>query len=375
MPCTAEAIPLEKDLQAPGDMPGGGGNSNRGISGPGPSWGSEGPVLPGDVRPGEGGPSVVIVDPGRGGGFDHPTWPEDRDPGEEIIIAPITSLPFQSFLNELKESEDADMYSWWMLDATPEMQTQISNFLHENNTTPPMWEFDQEDIDFVKEIIEIYRNVPGVTTGHIENWFLNKQTEFETNLDIDPDLITYDVPVQQVPLPSLTDFTNSFPKLGSPGNYYPMPSPDVYQLVGGSLWASHQNNPAAYSNACSIRGSRGLLYSGIQIPVLNYPGVGQRTQKGGDNKNYILDAVSFDKFMQDKFGAATYELTGTDANDPQQVATMLNGKNGIYVIINENPTQATYSGHVDAIIDGRCISNAYTTPAGGVKSIRIWELQ
>lgn len=115
-------------------------------------------------------------------------------------------------------------------------------------------------------------------------------------------------------------------------------------------------------------------YLAITTGTFFWFGVGQRTQKGVDNENYILDAVSFDKYMRDKFGDATYELTGADANDPVQVANFLEGKNGIYVIINSSHAQAGYSGHVDAIINGNCISNAYTTPSGGVKSIRIWEL-
>jgi len=53
---------------------------------------------------------------------------------------------------------------------------------------------------------------------------------------------------------------------------------------------------------------------------------------------------------------------------------LLDGKNGIYVIVNSNTTTAGYSGHCDIIINGECISNAYTTPRGGVKSIRIWPL-
>ena len=138
------------------------------------------------------------------------------------------------------------------------------------------------------------------------------------------------------------------------------------------MYTSYLNNPS-YSNACSIRGSRGLLYSGINIPVLRYNN-SQRTQKGGDNKNYILDAVSFNKFMIDKFGEATHKLEGTDANNAIKVANLLNGKNGIYVIINNSHTQANYSGHVDAIINGICIGGAYALPTGGVKSIRIWEL-
>ena len=153
-----------------------------------------------------------------------------------------------------------------------------------------------------------------------------------------------------------------------------MPTSEVYELVGGSLLYSHQNNRESYNNACSLRGSRGLLYSGIDISVLNYKGHGQRTQKGKDNKNYILDAVSFNKYMTDKFDVATYELLGADANDPIQIANLLRGKNGIYVIINNYYELVRYTGHVDAIIDGNCISNAYTRPSGGVKSIRIWEL-
>lgn len=83
--------------------------------------------------------------------------------------------------------------------------------------------------------------------------------------------------------------------------------------------------------------------------------------------------------MIDKFGETNLKLTGADANDPAKVADLLKGKNGIYVIVNSNPGSvqsggAGYSGHVDAIINGRCVSNAYTAPQGGVKSIRIWVL-
>ena len=231
-----------------------------------------------------------------------------------------------------------------------------------------------EEFEYYYSLIEIFINDMNIDRNLIADWFLNSPDFIEPDLGINPEDITYDEQLTQQDLPSLNDFVDNFPKLGTTGNYTEMPTSQVYQLVGGSLLTSHQNNPSAYSNACSIRGSRGLLYSGIDIPVLNYPGVGQRTQKGGDNENYILDAVSFDKFMRDKFGDATYELTGSDANDPVQVANLLNDKNGIYVIINSSHSQAGYSGHVDAIIDGDCVSNAYTTPNGGVASIRIWEL-
>lgn len=112
----------------------------------------------------------------------------------------------------------------------------------------------------------------------------------------------------------------------------------------------------------------------VDIPVLNYTGTNQRTQKGGDNKNYILDAVSFNKYMIDKFGETPHKLEGAEANNPTEIAELLNGKNGIYVIINSSQNQAGYSGHVDAIINGQCIGGAYTGVTGGVKSIRVWEL-
>ncbi|AXB55313.1 T6SS effector amidase Tae4 family protein [Flavobacterium fluviale] len=156
-----------------------------------------------------------------------------------------------------------------------------------------------------------------------------------------------------------------------------MSSSEVYKLVGGSLYNSSTNEQTKnqYSNACAIRGSRALLYSGISIPVLKYgtPPL-QATQKGGDNLNYILSANSFNKIMIDKFGDTTDKLEGDDANDAAKIADILRGKSGIYVIINKNPgiSGAGYSGHVDAIVNGICISNAYTQPKGGISSIRIW---
>jgi hypothetical protein len=94
-----------------------------------------------------------------------------------------------------------------------------------------------------------------------------------------------------------------------------MPSTQVYQLVGGSILSNHQStNPivrANYQNACSIRGSRALNYSGASIPVVHDNGV-QKTEKGGDNENYILSAKAFNKYMNKTFGPPTYRLTFDD---------------------------------------------------------------
>jgi hypothetical protein len=214
-----------------------------------------------------------------------------------------------------------------------------------------------------------------ISLDEYNNWFEGMPGGNDGE-DFDPSLIEYDVPLQNEPLPSLNNWINSFPKIS---NTQEMSAPGVYQLVGGSLYASHLNDTQGnYQNACAIRGSRALLYSGIIIPVLRYGNPPkQATQKGADNNNYILTAKSFNKFMNDKFGNATHRLTGADANDPIKVAIFLKGKNGIYVIINNDGTSTTgagYSGHVDAIINGRCVGKAYTTPRGGVSSISVWEL-
>ena len=230
------------------------------------------------------------------------------------------------------------------------------------------------DFEFVQLLINYLINNINVTWQEISDSFLSPYPEIDNlSTDINPEDITYDNPLTIQSLPTLTSFLNNFPKNGSSGNYSQMPASDVYNLVGGTLLNSYNSDPNTYANACSIRGSRALLYSNIQIPILRYNGL-QRTQKGGDLKNYILDAVSFNKFMIDKFGETVNKLEGTDANNPQQILNFLSGKNGVYVIINNEPSQAGYSGHVDLIINGNCIGNEYLRPRGGVKSIKIWVL-
>jgi hypothetical protein len=236
--------------------------------------------------------------------------------------------------------------------------------------------WSNESLEFSEWAINHLINNSNLTWNDIFESFLRPYPEIETYIDINPNDITYDSPLTIQNLPTLASFTNNFPKKGSNGNYSQMSASDVYSLAGGSLLESYNTNPSSYSNACSIRGSRGLLYSNIQIPVLKYNGT-QRTQKGGDLKNYILDAVSFNKYMIDKFGDTNFKLEGIAANDPEQAMNFLSGKNGIYVIINNNssPTNgAGYSGHVDLILNGNCVGNEYLRPKGGVKSIRIWVL-
>src|SRR5690606_11409992 len=95
--------------------------------------------------------------------------------------------------------------------------------------------------------------------------------------------------IQQQNLPSYNDFYSAFPfKNGGM-----MPSPEVYQLVGGQLYNNHLANPSDYGNACAIRVSKALNYSGVIVP--NIPG---QTEKGADNKNYFLSAKNLNAWME-----------------------------------------------------------------------------
>ena len=227
-----------------------------------------------------------------------------------------------------------------------------------------------------EEAIQFLLDNPQYNLSQILNWFSKDYPDVEPiDLRINPANITYDSPVIQTDLPSFDDMLTNFPKYGTAGNYTQMGTQAAYELAGGSLLQSRNANPKSYSNACSIRGSRGLLYSGIDIPVIKNTNDSQRTQKGGDGNNYILDAVTFNKFMNDKFGAPTHTLTGTDALNKAKIAKMLDGKNGIYVIVNNSHAKAGYSGHVDMIINGECIGGAYTDVDGGAKSISVWTLE
>ncbi|OFM83843.1 type VI secretion system amidase effector protein Tae4 [Weeksella sp. HMSC059D05] len=281
-----------------------------------------------------------------------------------LIENPNISNKFLQLLSANGYSNQSKDFIKWAIDYL-NVNYQAKNYFNQN----------PQDLDVLFALgSDFFNQNPNISWDYLENWFFKKQIETENHPVVDPNLITFDTPVQQSSLPSFNTFLNNFPKKGSSPNYTELPTSEAYKLAGGSLWDSHLNQRDAYNNACAIRGSRGLLYSGFDIPVLRYNGT-QRTQKGGDGKNYILDAVSFNKFMIQKFGDTPHKLEGADANDPKKVADLLKNKNGIYVIINDKyPSQIHYSGHVDTIINGKCIGGAYTTPNGGVKSIRIWVL-
>jgi len=79
--------------------------------------------------------------------------------------------------------------------------------------------------------------------------------------------------------------------------------------------------------------------------------------------------------MKKTFGRPTFRLTGTKANSREAIAAFLKDKTGVYTVVNKNSHQAGFSGHVDLISNGECLSGASLNPKGGIKYIEIWQLK
>ena len=177
------------------------------------------------------------------------------------------------------------------------------------------------------------------------------------------DFTNFTPPVQS--LPGRNEFYAAFPKIGTG----PMNAESVYNLVGGSILNSRIQNPNKYSNACAIRVSRALNYTNKKIPVF-YDNAGkQRTQKGGDNLNYILDAASLLSYMQKTF--SNNPPLKLEGKSPSEVKAILNGKWGIYLMIPNDRTAFGASGHADFWSYSGCLSGDYLDSA---KQIYFWEL-
>lgn len=170
---------------------------------------------------------------------------------------------------------------------------------------------------------------------------------------------------QFLTLPSKSAFYREFPKIeSSDGRIYQMLAPAVYTLAGGQLNTKNKAGNQFYQNACAIRGSLALNGLGLTIPEID------GTEKGKDNKNFIVNAKNFNEYMNKTFGPATITLEGADLN-PDNVVDKLAGRTGIYSMVN-GPS-APYSGHVDMIIGGSCITKLYLNSK--TVKIEVWILQ
>lgn len=228
-------------------------------------------------------------------------------------------------------------------------------------------DYTLENKNFIYFMVNFLTDNPNTTQEQFENWFMGEPEGMDGDYDAayweDPNL---NIPSQN--LPSWTSFNSAFPKKN--GGY--MPAEEVYQLVGGQLYNSHLANPSLYSNACAIRVSRALNYSGVTIPQIT----GQ-TEKGSDNKNYFKSARNLNAWMEKTFGTptGTNHITGAQGGtNGKNFPSLLEDKKGIYIIVNAYPGHAGYTGHADIINNGTCNGTCNLQPEGGVAFINIWPL-
>lgn len=203
----------------------------------------------------------------------------------------------------------------------------------------------------------------------------NIADERDPNLtDTDPDLKWWDENVSdpntiyyQQTKPTFDNVYNNYPK---DANGDDMPADQVYNLVGGEPLSLYLADPIKNGNACAVRVSRALNYSGVAIPY-----IANQTYKGADGKYYFLGAAKLYNWIVKTFGSPNVHLTAADGapngtNFKSKIMTSLH--RGIYIMkpISQASFQAT--GHATLWGGLDCIGGHNYFAAA--KDIYIWDL-
>nr|WP_262903865.1 type VI secretion system amidase effector protein Tae4 [Sphingobacterium bovistauri] len=205
-----------------------------------------------------------------------------------------------------------------------------------------------------------------ITEDIFDNWFMSPMDEFDDGEVFN--MANYqNAQITTYRLPSLAQFVSQYPMGGIES---------VYDLIGGSLKDNHKNYPIQYKFSCSLRLSRALNYSGISIPIWPLPPAKQKTEKGDDGKNYILNASSalgymLKAFPQDK----PIEIEGSNAFRVYEyfyAAVIRQRKKGIYIMVPRKGSGFGATGHCDYFDGQRFHTGGYLN---SVDSLYFWELK
>lgn len=287
---------------------GGGSSGDSGDSGNGDgdngggwNWGGDDGSIPGDGDlsglPGGGGGS------GSGGGSsgsveEMPTTPKDKP--DFYYDLPV----------ELKE--------FWSFPSNEDLKNNIFNYLIRNN-------FSEESIELAIWQVEVLKNESDGEVELYDNWFGSEVPPNDSGDVFNINDYSQVDPETYSSLPSLNDFYAAFPK-----------NPDT----GGEMLAK---------NACTIRVSRGLNYSDQPIPVFYDDNGNQKTQKGGDNKNYVLNVSAMLAYMKKAY--PNVEPIHLKNKTQEEYLNAIKGKWGIYIMLPKSGTGFTASGHADLFQD------------------------
>lgn len=222
--------------------------------------------------------------------------------------------------------------------------------------------------------------------GNMTGWtviYPKAHTEFDASItDNDPDAVwwndnTTDFPAQV--LPSWNNMYNNYPKKPDGTE---MCGSDVYDLIGGNVLANRP--PGPFPNACALRVSRALNYSGVNIPAI----AGQ-TFQGVDGKNYFLSSAKLYNFMKKTFkippnptGSTEVFTKAQGGVDGQNFPGLLSGKKGIYLLEASYPGRFGALGHASLYQGASCMVNTcdgfhdgcYFDAEGGVEKITLFIL-
>ncbi|MEC3876962.1 T6SS effector amidase Tae4 family protein [Chryseobacterium salviniae] len=240
--------------------------------------------------------------------------------------------------------------------------------------------FNQQLKDFITWAIQFKSTNPNISWEQFENWFMGESEgkdgeDYDATYWEDPNLT---FPAQN--LPTLQNFKNAYPKNSS--GTFEMNFADVYNLVGGTPKAlrdgvlndNDPNNDRRYDNACALRTSRALNYSGVVIPYI--PG---KTFKGADGKYYFLGARNLYEWMKKTFPPTpsnSIVLSGAQGGiNGQNFPNLLQGHQGIYILLPVNGSDSCFgaTGHA-GIYTSPDLTHYYFNATCGVSSITLWIL-
>lgn len=367
---TTYTVTYEIDCSEPPEDPpigGGGGGGGGGSPDPGSGGGGSGDDYP---------PISCNPDPD----YEVPTTPPP--PGTEYAVPcdqldlPVDELPNNWGTEYLSPVERLIAYYNASADPAMHIGTEEQDWMHAHpNEIGEILQYMNAETNnanaFGRWAILYLTQNENLDFAIFRKWFLSQVPEGMDGIMDESQVGYWDDPnlvVQQQTLPSDAAFDAAFPKYAS---ILPMPASEVYQLVGGPIYALHLADPINYGNACALRVSRGLNYSGITIP--NIPG---QTYKGGDNKYYFLSAVYLLGWMKKTFTNFVQYTGAQGGTNGSNFPTLLDGKKGIYIIIPNYSGRFGASGHADYWQNWFCNGDCYFNmdDMGGVNAVYFWQL-
>ena len=181
------------------------------------------------------------------------------------------------------------------------------------------------------------------------------------NLWWDDNIFDQNVDYKKQTKPSWNNVFKNYPKNSSGGD---LDVSNVCALIGGELSSS------GITNACAIRVSRALNYSGITIPEI----VGQ-TKKGGDGKNYFLYASHLKNWLSKVLGPPDIHKKVSEIGiDPSKYYDHLIGiqNRGIYIMKPKSAESFGATGHATLWGGLDCIGGK--NYFGAASDVYIWRL-